>query len=96
MAEVDKNESTFEIHGGRRKFCAADDIALLNEALAHNAHVFRREKRTEKFEEVAVSLNDSSALPCPTNGKHADRFKPLVENFRRIDRARSSASGIEE
>jgi hypothetical protein len=97
MAEVDRDESTLEIRGGRRKFCEADDIALLKEALAHNAHVCRRGKLTEKFEEVAVSLNDSSALPWPTNGKHCtDRFKLLVANFRRIDRARSSASGIEE
>ena len=86
-----------EIRGGRRKFCEADDIALLKEALAHNAHVFRRGKLTEKFEEVAVSLNHSSALPWPTNCKHCTyRFKLLVANFRRIDRARSSDSGIEE
>jgi hypothetical protein len=88
MAEVDRDEPTLEIRGARREFC--DDIALLKEALAHNAYVCRRGKLTEKFEEVAVSLNDSSALPCPTNGKHCtDRFKLLVANFRRIDRARS-------
>jgi hypothetical protein len=45
---------------------------------------------------VSISLNDSSALPWPTNGNHCtDRFKLRVANFRRIDRARSSASGIE-
>jgi hypothetical protein len=62
MAEIDRDESTLEIRGGRRKFCEADYIALLKEALAHNANVHRRVKLTEKFEEVAVSLNDSRAL----------------------------------
>jgi hypothetical protein len=63
MEEVDRGESTLEICGGRRKLCEVDDIALLKDALARNAHVCRRGKLTEKFEEVTVSFNDSRALP---------------------------------
>jgi hypothetical protein len=96
-AEFDRDESTVDICGGRRKFCEADDIALLNEALANNAHDCGRGKLTEEFEKVVVALNDSWALQWPKNGMHCtDRFKVLVANFRRIYHARSSAGGIEE
>jgi hypothetical protein len=97
MAHVETDDMSAEIRGGRRKFGETEDIALLKEALAHDAHVCRRGKMTEKFEKVASSLNDRNALPWSTNGKHCtDRFKLLVANFRHTDRALSSASGVEE
>jgi hypothetical protein len=42
-------------------------------------------------------LNEGNALPGNTNGKHCnDRYKLLLANFRRADRARALASGTEE
>jgi hypothetical protein len=97
MAHVEGYEASAAFRGGRRKFREAEDIALLKEALAHDAHVCRRGKMAEKFEEVASSLSNSNSLPWITNGKHyTDRFKLLVANFRRTHRALSSASGVEE
>jgi xanthine/CO dehydrogenase XdhC/CoxF family maturation factor len=66
--------------------------------VANDAHACRRGKVTETFEEVArAALNEGNALPWNTNGKHCNgRYKLLLENFRRADRARALASGIEE
>jgi hypothetical protein len=96
MAHVEGDEASAEFCGGRRKFGEAEDIALLKEALAHDSHVCRRGKMTERFEEVASSLNNTNSLPWSTNWKHCtDRFKLLVANFRRTCRALSSASRVE-
>jgi hypothetical protein len=55
MAHVEGDEASAEFRGGRRTFSEAEYIALLKEALAHDAHVRRRGKMTEKIEEVASS-----------------------------------------
>jgi hypothetical protein len=82
---------------GRRKFGETEDIELLKEVVANDAHVCRRGKVTENFEEAARALNESNALPWITNGKHCnDRYKLLLAKFRRADRARALASGTEE
>jgi hypothetical protein len=49
MAHVEGDEVNAEIRSGRRKFGEAEYIALLKEALAHDAHVCKRGKTTEKF-----------------------------------------------
>jgi hypothetical protein len=65
--------------------------------VANDAHVCRRGRMTERFEDVARALNEGNALPWNTNGKHCnDRCKLLLANFRRADRARALASGTEE
>jgi hypothetical protein len=52
---------------------------------------------TGKIEEVARALNEGNALPWNTNGKHCnDRYKLLLANFRRADRARALASRTKE
>jgi hypothetical protein len=52
---------------------------------------------TDKFDEVACALKNSEALPWSTNGKHCNgSFKLLLAGFRRMDRARASASRTEE
>jgi hypothetical protein len=77
---------------GRRKTSHS-----LIEIVANDRHVCRFGKVIETFEEVARALNDSNALPWNTNGKHCnDRYKLVLANFRRADRARALASGIEE
>jgi hypothetical protein len=82
---------------GRRKFGETEDIALLKEIVASDAHVCRRGKVTEPFEEVARALNEGNALPWNTNGKHCNnRYKLLRANYRRADRARALASGTED
>jgi hypothetical protein len=82
--------------GGRRKFGETEDIALLMDIVANDAHVCRRGKVTKKFEEVARALNEGNAFPWNTNGKHCnDRYKLLLANFRRADRACALASGTE-
>jgi hypothetical protein len=81
----------------RRKFGESEDIALLKEVLACGAHTCRRGSQMDKFDELSVSLNSNGALPLTTDGKHClDRYKLLVASFKRTDRARASASGIEE
>lgn len=81
----------------RRKFGELEDIALLKEVLACGAHTCRRGSQMDKFDEVSLSLNSNGALPWSTDGKHClDRHKLLVASFKRTDRARASASGIEE
>jgi hypothetical protein len=65
--------------------------------VANDGHVCRFGKVTETFEEVARALNEGNALPWNTNCKHCnDRYKLLLANFRRADRARALVSGIEE
>jgi hypothetical protein len=82
--------------GGRRKFGETEDIALLMDIVANDAHVCRRGKVTKKFEEVARALNEGNAFPWNTNGKHCnDWYKLLLANFRRADRACALASGTE-
>jgi hypothetical protein len=77
---------------GRRKTSHS-----LIEIVANDGHVCRFAKVTETFEEVARALNQGNALPWKTNGKHCnDRYKLLLANFRRADRARALASEIEE
>jgi hypothetical protein len=56
--------------GGRRKFGETEDIALLKEIVANDAHVCRRGKVTETFDEVARALNEGNSFPWNTNGKH--------------------------
>jgi hypothetical protein len=74
----------------------AEDIALLGEIVANDAHMCRRGNVTEIFEEVRA-LNEGNALPRNSNGKHCnDRYKLLLANFRRADRARTLASGTDE
>jgi hypothetical protein len=52
---------------------------------------------TENFKEVDRALNEGNALPWNTNDKHCnDRYKLLLANFRRANRARALASGTEE
>jgi hypothetical protein len=69
----------------------------LIEIVANDGHVCRFGKVTETFEEVARALNEGNALPWNTNCKHCnDRYKLLLANFRRADRARALVSGIEE
>jgi hypothetical protein len=83
--------------GIRRKFTEETDTALLKEVLAHNAHVARRGEAGSAFDAVATSLNDTSALPWRTDGKHcSDRFDLLVRVFRHSDSARRGESGIIE
>jgi hypothetical protein len=98
MAHVVENDDVTPVsRSSRRKFGEAEDIALLKEVLANEAHMCRRGTMTDKFDEVACALNNSEALPWSTNGKHCnDRFKLLLAGFRRTDRARASASGTEE
>jgi hypothetical protein len=86
-----------ENRGGRGKFGETEDIALIKEIVANNAHVCRRGKMTATFEKVARALNEGNALPWNSNGKHCDdRYKLFHANFRRADRARALASGTEE
>jgi hypothetical protein len=59
-----------ENRGGRRKFGETEDIALLREFVANDAHVCRRGNVTENFEEVSRALHDGNALPRNSNGKH--------------------------
>jgi hypothetical protein len=81
----------------RRKFGESEDIALLKEVLACGAHTCRRGSQMDKFDELSVSLNSNGALPWTADGKHClDGYKLLVASFKRTDRARASASGIEE
>jgi hypothetical protein len=98
MAHVVEEDDVIPVsRGARRKFGEAEDIALLKEVLANEAHVCHRGTMTGKFDEVACALNNSNALPWSTNGKHCNnRFKLLLVGFRRTDRARASASGTEE
>jgi hypothetical protein len=79
-----------ENRGCRRKFRETEDIALHKEIAANEAHVCRRGTMTEKFEEVARTLNEGDVLPWNTNGKPCNgRYKLLLANFRRADRARA-------
>jgi hypothetical protein len=98
MAEVLGNDAAPENRTiPRRKFGEDHDTLLLKEVLACDAHVCRRGSQKEAIEEVSAVLNSSSALPWKTDGKHClDRFKLLVACFRKVDRARASASGTEE
>jgi hypothetical protein len=71
--------------------------SLVKEIVANNAHVCRRGKVAEKFGEVARALNEGNARPWNSNGKHCnERYKLLLANFRRADRARALASGTDE
>jgi hypothetical protein len=72
MSDVlDDNNVASENLGGRRRFGETEDIALLKEVVANDAHVCRRNKVAEKFEEVDRALNEGNALPSNTNGKLA-------------------------
>jgi hypothetical protein len=91
------NTVASENRGGCRKFGETEDVAFLKEIVANHAHVCRRGKVAENFEEVARALNEGNALPWNLNGKHCnDRNKLLLANFRRADRARALASGTGE
>jgi hypothetical protein len=97
MSHVLDDNIASENRGGRRKFGEVEDITLLKEIVANDAHVSRRGKVAEKFEDVARGLNEGNALPWNTNGKHCnDRYKLLLANFRRAGRARPLASGTGE
>jgi hypothetical protein len=97
MSHVLDDNFASENRGGRRKFWEVEDIALLKEFVANDAHVYRRGKVAENFEDVARALNEGNALPWNTNGKHCnDRYKLLLANFRRADQARALANGTEE
>jgi hypothetical protein len=81
----------------RRKFGEEQDIALLKEVLACNAHTSKRGSLMDNFDAVSGVLNTSRVLPWATDGKHClDRYKLLVSCFKREDRAKSRASGTEE
>jgi hypothetical protein len=49
-----------ENRGGRRKFGETEDIALVREIVANDAHVCRRGNVTEIFEKVAHALNEGA------------------------------------
>jgi hypothetical protein len=96
MSHVLEDNVASENRGGRRKFREMEDIALLREIVAKDAHVCRRGNVTENFEAVALALNEGNALPWNSNGKHwNDRYK-LLANVRRADRARALAMGTDE
>jgi hypothetical protein len=72
-------------------------VSLVKETVANNAHACWRGKLAEKFGEAARALNEGNARPWNSNGKHCNvRYKILLANFRRADRARALASGTDE
>jgi hypothetical protein len=82
MSHVLDDNVASEKRGGRRKFGEPEDIALLKEIVANDAHVCRRGNVAENFEEVARALNEGNALPWNSNGKPCnDRYKLLRASF---------------
>ena len=80
----------------RRKFGEEEDILLLKEIVANGAHAVRRGSQSDKFDEVATSLNANGVMPWSTDGKHCiDRYRLLIATFRRADRARAATTGAE-
>jgi hypothetical protein len=63
MSHVLDDNVASENRGGRRKFGETEDITLLREIVANDAHVCRRGNVTENFMKVARALNEGSALP---------------------------------
>jgi hypothetical protein len=77
-----------------RKFGEEQDIALLKEVLACNAHTSKCGPLMDNFDAFSGALNASRVLPWATDGKHClDHYKLLASCFKREEKARSKASG---
>jgi hypothetical protein len=98
MAQVIIDDDPPELRAIQRsKFGEKEDESLLKELIASDAHVSRRGALMEKFDEVSTALNSSGSIPWRTDGKNClDRYKHLLDSFKRADRARASASGADE
>jgi hypothetical protein len=72
--------------GGRRKFGETEDIALLHEIVANDAHVCRRGNVTEIFDEVVLALRATRFI-----GKRTASIATTGTSFsRRANRARAN------
>jgi hypothetical protein len=79
MAQVIIDDDPPELRAlQRRKFGEREDISLLKEVIASDAHVSRLGALMEKFYEVSTALNNSGSMPWITDGKNChDRYKHI-------------------
>ena len=95
-----KGRKKNEGRGKRRMWTEEIDVPLLKEIVAREAHTASYGQGRGRFEAVASSLNSHPIfVKCGfrTDWKHArDRFKLVVQQFKKQDAASARKSGVEE
>ena len=82
-------------HGKRHRFTPEDDLIILREVAAANAHVAGYGEIQKSFAVATENANCNPSLSAKVTAKSLqDRYKKLLENFRRADAADRRMSGV--